>query len=389
MRFNKAYAAAPLGTPNTASILTGKYPARMGITNDIDINKPDNRKLLEPRSGNWLDSAELTFAKSLSQEGYKVSFVGQWKFEGSTDGISTDILNLGFTESNVTPKGISAPPSDPHFVQSLTEKSIKFIKNNKDDPFLLFISHHTLSETLTEEESLIANYHEDPLSQQDENHPILGAMIERLDMGVGKLLQFLEAEAMLENTIIIFTSDNGADHTTIPQKGLKGGKGTFFEGGLRVPLIISWPGKIRSGLVNNVKISAIDLMPTILGLTDQSTEALDVDGIDLSAMLLSGKGVSRNTLYWHYPHYNTKAGMSPAGAIISSNYKLIEWYEGRYGLSNHYVELYDIEMDPTESENLVRKRPQKADELLKYLQSWRQLMGAKMPSERRINAAGE
>ncbi len=385
MRFNRAYASAPLGIPNIGSIFTGKYPIRNNLTNGINIPKPGSRKLLEPRTNQWLDSTETTFVKALQSRGYETAFFGHWKFEGSPQGINADAASLGFNIAEITPKGLSTPANDQHLVRQLTDKSIDFIKQNKKSPFVLFLSHHTVSEPLAEQEDLIANYNEDPLSQSDENNATLGAMIERLDNSIGEIIETLKSQSLLDNTIVIFCSDNGGNQKLISQGNFKGGKGTLYEGGIRIPLIFSWPDNIRSGLVNNAKVSTIDFSPTILALTNASAADFDFDGLDLSKMLLEGRGVSRNTLYWHYPHYNSESGMSPAGAILSSNYKLIEWYEGRYGLSRRYVELYDLEMDPTESENLVRKQPQKADELLKYLQSWRQVMGAKMPSERRMD----
>ncbi len=384
MRFTKAYSAGSLPGPTFGSILTGKYPGKTGLTDDISTTRKSEKRLIEPKVQD-LPFNEMHLSHYFKKANYSTSFWGKWPIPNPMNHSTDSVLSKsGFDEGYVTsgPKESAQTWQeefeDTHLVDFVTEKALPQLSK---DNFFMMVSLESVSEPLAEHEQVIAKYHENSLSQEDQNNPILAAMVERIDMAVGRLLSELERLNKLENTIILFSSTNGGD-PNLAALPLKGGKGHLYQGGIQVPIIYSWPGTIKQGLVNNSQISTIDVYPTLAKLTGHKEEILTSDGIDLSQMLVQGKAISRNTLYWHFPHYSDKNGSIPGGAIISTNFKLIESFEGRYGISPNALELYDLNQDPDESFNLVKQNPTKAQELKEYLETWRKVMGAEMPAIR-------
>jgi arylsulfatase A-like enzyme len=214
--------------------------------------------------------------------------------------------------------------------------------------------------------------------------PELGAMVSRLDEGVGGLLKRIDDLGLDRKTIVLFCSDNGGRHTHASQHPLRKGKGWLYEGGIRVPMIVRWPGKIHPGSINETLTSTIDLLPTLIEMAGLPPCSHPVDGISVAEAMLagnrsSGKGGSpERTLYWHYPHYHGGSGMKPASALRWGSYKLIEWHE-QLLKGEAAWELYDLELDPGESTNFSAIKPELLEQLKKDLDQWRKGVNAQMP----------
>ena len=257
MRFTNAYAAAPVCSPTRASIMTGKYPARLHLTDFIKGGKPPaGSKLQHPQWSKYLPLEETTIAEALKQDGYTTGFFGKWHL--SQDKMPPKSLpynpdKQGFDESFITYKPSPSmaqewqtPENDGHNVEIITKKSLKFIEEHQHQPFFLCVSHNTIHNPLMEKKSLISKYKKKAGAELKENNPIIAAMLETLDNSVGKLMQKLDDLNLSENTIVLFFSDNGGLEKEADQTPLRSGKASLYEGGIRVPLIIRWKGKIEN-----------------------------------------------------------------------------------------------------------------------------------------------
>lgn len=391
MKFTQAYAAAAVCSPTRASIMTGKYPARLHLTDFIAGNNKTDYPLLQPDWQKFLPLDEVTFAELLQEKGYKMAHFGKWHL--SPDKTPPESLpynpdKQGFDQDFVTykPSGNLAQiwqqaENDAHNVDTLTQLSLEFIDQHQDQQFFLFVSHNTIHDPLKEKEKLVTKYDTLPASDKGQNHPVIAAMIERLDQSVGKIMQKLEEYGLSQNTILIFFSDNGGKHAYAAQTPLKMGKGWLYEGGIRVPLVIRWPAGIEPGTVRDDLVSSIDLFPTFLGLSGLSVpDSLQVDGKNLVPVLQGNSINSERLLFWHYPHYHRGSGMVPAGAVRQGDYKLIEWYEPLLMDQPGKLELYDLSRDPGETNDLKAQLPEVARSLQQKLHLWREETGAQMPA---------
>jgi uncharacterized sulfatase len=384
MKFTDAYAAAPVCSPTRASIMTGEYPARLHLTDYIKGGSPKNRKLLVPQWRPYLPLGQVTVAEALKGAGYVCGHFGKWhlnKDKNYKPGRQGDPGSQGFDEVLTTHKPKKGPKSpydnDWHHVRQITEHSLAFIEKNKDRPFFCYVSHNTIHRPEIERAQLIAKYQAKPDADDDMNRPVLGAMVETLDKSTGRILDRLDELKLTDKTIVVYFADNGAlgRHDTL--KPLRGAKGSLLEGGIREPLLVRWPGVVKSNSRCGVPVISNDFFPTFLEAAGLKVTDPEVDGESLIGLLTQTAKLKRDAIYWHYPHYSPQNHV-PAGAIRQGDYKLIEWFEKSIdGIGTPgALELFNLKKDLGEQHNLANLMPQRAAELYNKLKSWRKEVGA-------------
>jgi len=416
VKFTNAYAACPVCSPTRASILTGKYPVRTGITNWIDPrgrNQPENwdrnTKLLPAPYADRLALDEVTIAEALKDAGYATFFAGKWHLgpEGFWPEDQGFGVNQGGTEYGgpwsgnkyfspyENPNLKEGPPGE-HLPDRLARETVHFIEQHQDEPFLAYLSFYSVHTPLIARQDLKDKYEMkarrigfvgprfiaegERKARQVQDHAVYAGMVEAMDQAIGKTLEALDLFGLSERTIVIFMSDNGglstprgpvpAPTSNVP---LRGGKGWMYEGGVREPMIIRAPGVTRAGSVRHETVVSTDFYPTMLELAglplmpEQHT-----DGASL-VPLLKGKSLESRPVFWHYPHYHGTHSHAPAGAIRLGDWKLIEYFE------DSRLELFNLARDAAEKYNLVELYPDKAQELHEELKAWRAETGAVMP----------
>ena len=385
MLFTNAYAACAVCSPTRASIMTGKYPARLHLTDFIKGNTQTDYPLTQPEWQKFLPLEEVTIAELFKEAGYRTAIFGKWHLSQDRkppESLPYNPDKQGFDEYFVTykPSPGTDPEKDAHNVDSITDAAIEFISKNRKNPFFLVVSHNTIHDPLMEKEAIINDYRSKYGAGEKENNPVIGAMIERLDQSVGTIMDEIEKQGLRTSTIVVFFSDNGGKEAYALQTPLRSGKGWLYEGGIRVPLIVCWPGKIDAGTRTNAMVGSIDLLPTLADLVSIRSIPENIDGKSFKSVLLNGKKNFRDDLYWHYPHYHVGSGMVPGAAIIHENFKMIEWYEKSLNRQQGAFELYDLETDISETMNLADSLPGKVEELRYMLEYWRFEVGAQMPT---------
>lgn len=386
MLFTDAYAPAPVCSPTRASLMTGQYPARVGIA---DYLQPDT---------DWhLPDEIMTLADMMKKTGYVTGMTGKWHLSGYIDGdVKHGPEKYGFDKVIVSEKTGIAEGSyfypylkvDPHIKPVLGEKeylvdrvnyeTIKFIEQNRDHPFFFYKSHYAPHWILKGKEEQV-RYFEEKLKKGDyyeKANPVLAAMLKSIDEGVGQIIEKLELLGIADRTIIVFASDNGGDRPLTSILPLRGGKSTLYEGGIRVPLIVKWPGTIQPGSVCKIPTITPDFYPTLAEITGaKKGYSHPIDGESI-VPLLKGQTIPREALFWHY--YPIR-GNKQSGAIRKGRWKLIEFFK------TQQVELYDLENDIGESKNLADQYPDKVKELRALLSAWRKEVGAVIPDEPSVN----
>ncbi len=394
VRFDNAYAACHVCSPTRASILTGRYPARIGLTNYLFGTKTvADSPVLPAGFTDRLPLAETTLAEELKKDGYRTALVGKWHLGENTSLGESDPEFHGFdhTESwdyGLLPIGDSyewfhtGDSTTPYRLPALTEEitlgAERFLRDNKDTSFFLMVTHYAVHLPLQGDPGLVEKYRAKPNPRPDDYHPVYAAMIEQMDASVGRLLAALEANGLTENTLVLFVSDNGGlaigeagDKPTVNDP-LRSGKGTMYEGGIRVPLILYQPGKYEGGSVNSTVVNTIDLFPTLLGQVRPAYAAdSSLDGVDLGSGLAVTDTIDRD-LFWHYPHFSNQGGR-PRSVIRRGPLKLIE------SLEDGTFELYDLSTDEGETTNLYYTRTGEAAAMAERLAAWRTQTGAKLP----------
>ncbi len=401
-RFTDGYAACPVCSPTRASIMTGKYPARLQITDWLPGrgDKPD-QKLSVPKIQQQLPLAEVTLAEALKANGYVTAHIGKWHlggegFEPQKQGFDVNIAgdHTGTPSSYFAPfesadkqgekrpmPGLEKAEAGEYLTDRLALEAEKFIEANKSKPFFLYLSHYGVHTPMRAKADLIAKYKSDGKVGAQTN-AIYAAMVESMNDSVGRVLKKLEELKLTENTLVVFTSDNGGlsviEGPNTPatiNAPLREGKGYLYEGGIRVPWIMQWPGVIKAGTVLTNPVSSVDFYPTILEATGTAMpKEGKVDGVSLVALLKDGTAPKRDALYWHYPHYSNQGGR-PGGAIREGDWKLIEFYDdGR-------LELFDVRKDKGESRNLVEEQKAVTVRLQRKLEQWRRDLKVQMMEE--------
>jgi arylsulfatase A len=394
IRFTQAYAACPVSSPTRASIMTGKYPARLQLTNFIAGDRTDESSPVLPALWKpYLEAKEITIAELIKQQGYVTGMVGKWHL-GGEDSIAP--WNQGFDYSRMIGKnGLDyynysiflnsykeefTDHGTEYLTDKLTEYGIEFIEKNKKKPFFLYLAYSAPHVGIVPRSDKLMKYFYKYGQSDEEFNPNYAAMIESLDEGVGRVIETLKKNGLLSNTLIIFTSDNGGvglnELGPIPTSmlPLRKWKGHVYEGGIRVPAIISWSGRIKEGITSDFYYSSIDYLPTLCDLTGIKNLPENVDGISILQKLFEpeSEAFAERPLYWHYPHFSNQLGR-PAGAVRYGKFKLIELYE------SNKLELYNLEEDISESVDLSEKMPGKTDEMFRMLVDWRKSVNANMP----------
>lgn len=404
VRFTSGYAACNVCSPTRASIMTGKHPARLRITDWLP-GRPDrpDQKLRRPILQQHLPLEEVTLAEALKVGGYRTAFVGKWHLGGSSfypDKQGFDI-NVGGCEkghppSYFSPYGIPTladGPKGEFLTERLTDECLKFIESSREQPFLLYLAHYTVHTPLQAKPELVATFRSKAAGlksgepefitdhgrqvRQVQNHAVYAAMVNSLDQSVGRIMSKLEELGLEKKTAVFFTSDNGglstSEGTPTSNLPLRLGKGWNFEGGVRVPLIVKWPDAARPGTLCNDPVLSTDFYPTILEMTGLPLKPdQHLDGASF-VTLLKGGNRGEHPQFWHYPHYSNQGG-PPSGAIRVGPWKLIESFE------DMSVELYNLNGDPGEQNELSAAQPGKTKELRERLHNWRKEIGAAMPS---------
>ncbi|MBI4874734.1 MAG: sulfatase [Acidobacteria bacterium] len=386
-RFTSAYAACPVCSPTRASIVTGRYPVRTGVTDWIP-GRPSHEKgpITTPRTATELKLEETTIAERLKPAGYRGASVGKWHL-GNQGHWPTDQgfdVNIGGNQSGSPPRSpkpyfgpfelpnLKAGPGE-FLTEKLTQAAAGFIERNQANPFLLYLPHYTVHIPLGARDTDVAR-HKDRAGGR--YNPVYAAMVESLDESVGQVLEAIDRAGVADRTMVMFFSDNGglryegnSKDAVTDNAPLRAGKGHLYEGGIREPLIVRFPGVVRAGRVIGTPVSSVDFFPTICDAA--GVEPGQVDGVSLMP-LLRGGSLKPRPLYWHYPHYSNQGG-EPASAIRDGDWKLIEFFQdGRR-------ELYNLKNDISETRNLVAREPALVKRLAARLEAWRKETGAILP----------
>jgi arylsulfatase A-like enzyme len=355
--------------------MTGKHPARLHLTDYIPGSPFPHARLVTPKMAPCLPLEEITLAEKFKENGYATGHFGKWHLSVDKNykpGRKFDPESQGFDDilTTVKPKPDTDPDSDAHHSKEITKRSLEFLDKYKNNAFFLYTSYHTVHRPLMENAELIAKYENKPGSELPENNPIMGAMIETMDIGIGQILQKLEELNLVDNTIVVFYSDNGGLEMLQDQKPLRGSKATIFEGGIRVPLAVRWPGVIKPGSKSEALVATEDLFPTLMEATGISYDNTNLDGVSLMPVFTGEGQYQRNEVYVHYPHYHHQ-GYKPGGVIRVGDYKLIEWYEETMYDEKGQINLYNLKDDIGEENDLASEMPDLAAKLRDQLHAWR------------------
>jgi arylsulfatase A-like enzyme len=388
MQFTQAYAACPVCSPTRAALMTGRWPARVGITDWI----PGNRigKLLPADYLHELPHDEVTIAEAVKAAGYKTGMYGKWHLGG--EGYLPDSQGFDESDSGENGRGFAGVDrADP-----LTEKALAFLERNQDQPFFLYLPHNLVHTPLLGKASLLPKFEakaaelpkrteserfrteRDRRDRRVQDHAVYAAMMADIDAQVGRVLDKLDELKLADRTLVIFTSDNGGLSTSegspTSNAPLRTGKGWVYEGGVRVPLIVRWPGVVKPGSTSTVPVISMDCFPTILAAAGGPLHSeWHQDGVSLLPLLMQTGSLPERPLYWHYPHYGNQGGR-PSGAVRDGDWKLIEFFE------DGSLELYNVAEDPVEAVDLAAKEPERVQQLHAQLKEWRQQVNAKMPT---------
>jgi len=407
MRFTQGYAACQVCSPSRASIMTGKYPARVGITDYIGAPAGTdwrrNTHLLPAHYKRHLPHEDVTIAEAFRSAGYRTFFAGKWHLgsEGSHPEDHGFEVNAGGHRPGTPPGGFFSPYNNPKLTDGpageslplrLGDEAAKFIEQHRDEPFFAYLSFYSVHAPIQSTQPLWKKYRDKAAKQpapknrfiidrtspvrQVQDHPVYAGMVEAMDQAVGTVLATLDRLNLSERTVIVFTSDNGGvsagDGKATSNLPLRGGKGRQWEGGIREPYFIRWPGVTKPGSTNATPVTGTDFYPTLLeiaGLPQRPDQHRD--GVSL-VPLIRGKTIAKRPLFWHYPHYGNQGG-EPSSIIRDGNWKLIHYYEdGRN-------ELYDLSTDVVEQNNVASQFPDRTQSLHRRLQTWLREVDAKLP----------
>jgi len=394
MRFTDAYAPAPVCSPTRAAIITGQSPARLQITNHLphqDRFTPKDSKLLPAKMLNHLSLESETLAERLKKDAhYATAFIGKWHLYTGRDK-KYNPLNQGF-DINIGGCSYGGPPTffDPYRIDflpdrkegeylpnRLADEAIAFIseQNSKDKPFFVALWNYTVHWPMEAPDKLVEKYKNLPVKGYRDHR--YAAMIEAMDIAIGKVLKSLDDLNITEETLVIFTSDNGPFGGVGDASPLRADKGHLYEGGIRVPLIVRWPGKVEAGAVEETPVILTDLHPTILAATGLDLNStIPNDGHNLLPLLKGKEKLKNRAVYWHYPNFAFHRDNRLGSAIREGDHKLIHFYD------TDSVELYDLKNDIGEKNDLSGKMPQLASRLKNKLKVWLQDSGAVMPTKR-------
>lgn len=411
MLFTNSYAAAAICSPTRAAMLTGKYPARLGITDWIrakfqgvttsglpgEYEIFEDKPLKTPKIQGYLPLEEVTIAERMKAYGYQTLHVGKWHL-GEEGFYPTD---QGF-DVNIGGNDLGQPPSyfDPYLPEKprefyeittlkprkegefLTDREgdevVNFIQQKKDQKFFIQWAPYAVHTPIMGKPELVEKYKQK--EPGDQRNPVYAALVESVDQNVGKVMDALDQMGLRENTLVIFTSDNGGlignyDNPITNNYPLKSQKGYPYEGGIRIPTVVSWPGVIPEGNINDTPIITMDWIPTVLDFKGENPNLDELDGVSLKGILTQESELPARDLFWHFPHYRL-SDIVPYAIVRSGDYKFIHYFDGSPG------ELYDLNLDLQESVNVISTRKAIADQLQIKLENWLKETGARLPVEK-------
>ncbi len=383
MKFTDAYSACTVCSPTRAAILTGKYPARLGVTDWIPGHNRPFAQLRIPAIHNQLAHEETTIAEVLKSKEYACAHVGKWHLGGDpffpdTQGFDINVggNSLGHPPSYFSPYKmpiLKEGPEGEYLTDRLGDEAVRFIEENRNRPFFLYFAHYAVHNPLQAKKELIEYYQRKADPHARHNNPIYAAMIHSVDETVGRILDTLDQLGLADRTVIFFTGDNGGLLPNTSNAPLRAGKGSAYEGGVRVPLLVRWPGVTPPGSVCAEPVTSVDYFPTIAQMAAIPVPNESVDGVSLVPLLQDPRAtLGREAIYWHYPHYHP-GGATPYGAVRKGDYKLIEFFE------DGKLELYNLKEDVGESNDLSQQLPEAASALKQDLAAWRAQVNAQMP----------
>lgn len=408
MRFIDAY-VMPQCTPTRAALLTGQHTARTRMWHVIPWYGYPWARVAESAMGENLPRESFTIAKGLKAAGYTTAIVGKWHLTANADGHYAGLkpdaaAHYGFD--------VSPAPPEPNYqnkgdkgVDWLTDQAGALIEKNKDRPWFLFLAHHTVHNPLSAPDALVQKYHQKGVPEKGLHNASILAMLEHLDASVGRLLARLDALGLRESTIVVFESDNGGVHRSwlpTPKRDEKGnwhlepgeavfdnaplreGKGSLYEGGIRVPLVVRWPGTIKPGSVCDTPVHVVDWVPTLFEIAGASAPKHHIlDGMSLLP-LLKGRSIAPRPLFWYAPFYDLRWGATPCAVIRDGDFKLIESFgdsvdaQGVYRPGRRF-ELFNLRDDVGESRNLADEQPDRREAMVAKLHEWMKSIDAEIP----------
>jgi len=413
MLFSNAYASCPVCSPTRASIMSGKYPARVGVTQFI--GGKSEGKLADVPYLHYLPLEEKSLAAALRESGYQTWHVGKWHlgdedFYPEHHGFD---VNIGGCHWGMPAQGYFSPwgiatlqdgPQGQYLTDRLTDEAIRLVRNRGDRPFFLHLAHYAVHIPIESPPDLVEKYrrkskamgldgrraivageHFPCLHKQDQqvqrrivqSDPAYAAMIENLDTNIGHLLGTLEKEGIANNTLVVFTADNGglstAEGSPTCNHPLSQGKGWNYEGGTRVCQMVRWPGQIAPGSRCSVPVTSTDFYPTFLEACGAPLlPEQHCDGVSLMPLLQGGSTLDREAIFWHYPHYSNQGG-APAASVVRGDWKLIELFE------DGELELYNLSLDIGEQNNVAAEHPDIVEDLRARLKAWQREIEARIP----------
>ncbi|MCD6050574.1 MAG: N-acetylgalactosamine 6-sulfate sulfatase [Verrucomicrobia bacterium] len=393
MKFTSAYSACTVCSPTRAALLTGKYPARLHITDWIAGHNRPYARLKIPDWQKFLPLEEVTVAEMLKTKGYTTASIGKWhlggeEFAPTKQGFDVNVAGYdrGAPPSYHAPYNIPTLKPEGAPGEYLTDRealeATKFIEANKEKPFFIYLPHYAVHTPIQAKAEVTKKYEKSIPANSRQNNPAYAALVESVDDSLGTIMKKLAELKIDDRTVIFITGDNGGLSGTVNAQGwkkgptdntpLRLGKGSAYEGGVRVPLIVKWPGVTKGGSENETPVITVDYFPTILEMAG-AKPAGAIDGESLVPLLRGRSKLQREAIYWHYPHYHPGSA-TPYSAIRKGDLKLIHFFE------EDRVELYNVKKDISEKTDLAKTEAKKTAELRKELNDWRTAVGAQLPT---------
>ncbi|MCB0670179.1 MAG: sulfatase [Saprospiraceae bacterium] len=397
MLFTQAYSAAANCAPSRACMLTGLQTPRHGIytVGTSERGNPEDRRLVPVQNTTVLSDSFITLLDYMQTLDYYTISIGKWHLaeDPRSYGVDENIAGNrgGHPRSYFSPyqnRNLPDGPDGEFLTDRLTDEAIRFLERKHEENFFLYLPYFAVHTPLMAKEEKIEKYRSRQVDP-GQDHAVYAAMIESLDENVGRLMQALTALELRSNTLVIFTSDNGGICHISSQRPLRAGKGSYYEGGIRVPLIFSWPGQIEKSSICDDPVTNLDFFPTLIDLLSKGDESShpQLDGHSLLPVLLNGEPLPPRPLYWHFPIYlESYAGIHdeardtlfrtrPGMVVRFGEWKLHEYFE------DNTFELYHLGLDPSEQKNLSEIYPEKRDILYSLMKKWREEMNAPVPEE--------